>query len=137
MTEPTNDEKKIEYTPFGEKIADDESYSENIKLNTRYHKEDNSFNSAEVQLKNYDVNIPLKIGKGDDAKNSVVWHVITYTLTIYSCIVAALLIIDIMLTGGKNCLTTVKDSWATFTPIITLSLGYMFGKKENEKEGNP
>ncbi|BAO36724.1 TPA: hypothetical protein ACGD8A_000719 [Serratia marcescens] len=76
--------------------------------------------------------IPDKIGKGDDAKNSVVWHVITYSLTIYSCIVAALLVIDVLNNGGQSALNIVKDSWAVFTPIITLSLGYMFGKKEDD-----
>lgn len=76
--------------------------------------------------------IPDKIGKGDDAKNSVVWHVITYSLTIYSCIVAALLVIDVFSNGGQSALNIVKDSWAVFTPIITLSLGYMFGKKEDD-----
>lgn len=78
-------------------------------------------------------NIPDKIGKGDDAKNSVVWHVITYSLTIYSCIVAALLVIDVLNNGGQSALDIVKDSWAIFTPIITLSLGYMFGKKEDDR----
>ncbi|WP_234006081.1 MULTISPECIES: hypothetical protein [Cronobacter] len=76
--------------------------------------------------------IPDKIGKGDDAKNSVVWHVITYSLTIYSCIVASLLVIDVLRNGGASALNIVKDSWAVFTPIITLSLGYMFGKKEDD-----
>lgn len=79
-----------------------------------------------------DESIPDKIGKGDDAKNSVVWHVITYSLTIYSCIVAALLVIDVVNNGGSSSLTIVKDSWAIFTPIITLTLGYMFGKKEDD-----
>lgn len=83
-----------------------------------------------------DDNIPGKIGKGDDAKNSVVWHVITYSLTIYSCIVAALLVIDIVGNDGKSALTIVKDSWAIFTPIITLSLGYMFGKNEESKHSS-
>ena len=134
MTESSDDGKIINYSTIEENGANDESNDEDIKLKTRYNQGDESFNSSEGQLKTYEVNIPHKIGKGEDAKNSVVWHVITYTLTIYSCIVAALLIIDVMLTGGKNCLATVKDSWAAFTPIITLSLGYMFGKKGNEKE---
>jgi len=87
--------------------------------------------SVAVRKKGED-SIPDKIGKGDDAKNSVVWHVITYSLTIYSCIVAALLVIDVLRNGGESALDIVKDSWAVFTPIITLSLGYMFGKKEDD-----
>lgn len=88
----------------------------------------------EISFSKTDENITDKIGTGDDAKNSVVWHVITYSLTIYSCIVASLLVIDVVNNGGKSALTIVKDSWAIFTPIITLSLGYMFGKKEDENK---
>lgn len=88
----------------------------------------------EISSSKADENITKKIGTGDDAKNSVVWHVITYSLTIYSCIVAALLVIDVVNNKGHSALTIVKDSWAIFTPIITLSLGYMFGKKEDESK---
>lgn len=88
----------------------------------------------EISFSKTEDNITNKIGTGDDAKNSVVWHVITYSLTIYSCIVAALLVIDVVNNDGKSALTIVKDSWAIFTPIITLSLGYMFGKKEDENK---
>lgn len=85
---------------------------------------------------NDDPGIKKIIGEGEDAKNSVVWHVITYSLTIYSCVVSSLLVIDVLKTGGDNGLLIVKDSWAIFTPIITLSLGYMFGKKENSDDKN-
>lgn len=80
-----------------------------------------------------------KIGKGEDAKSSVVWFVITFTLTLYGCIIAAMIIVDILNNKGVNILSNLKESWAVFTPIITLSLGYMFGKqsettKENGKQ---
>lgn len=69
-----------------------------------------------------------KIGTGDDAKSSVVWFVITFTLTLYACLIAVLVIVDIFNNKGVNILENIKESWAIFTPIITLSLGYMFGK---------
>lgn len=71
-----------------------------------------------------------KIGTGDDAKSSVVWFVITFTLTLYACLIAVLVIVDIFNNKGVNILENIKESWAIFTPIITLSLGYMFGKVE-------
>ncbi|EIX9647801.1 hypothetical protein ML090_005148 [Klebsiella pneumoniae] len=77
-----------------------------------------------------------KIGKGEDAKSSVVWFVITFTLTLYGCIIAAMIIVDILNNKGVNILSNLKESWAVFTPIITLSLGYMFGKQsETKKDG--
>lgn len=74
-----------------------------------------------------------KIGTGDDAKSSVVWFVITFTLTLYACLVAVLVIIDIYNNNGVNVLNNIKESWAVFTPVITLSLGYMFGKAESSR----
>lgn len=77
-----------------------------------------------------------KIGKGDDAKSSVVWFVITFTLTLYGCVIAAMIIVDILKNGGVNILDNIKESWAVFTPVITLSLGYMFGKQSENPEQN-
>lgn len=77
-----------------------------------------------------------KIGTDEDAKNSVVWYVITFTLTLYACVLAILIIVDIFDNGGKNILTNIKESWNIFTPILTLAMGYMFGKRskdENQK----
>lgn len=77
-----------------------------------------------------------KIGRGEEAKSSVVWFVITFTLTLYACITSAMIIVDIFDSGGKNILNNIKESWVVFSPIITLSLGYMFGKNsalENEQ----
>lgn len=75
-----------------------------------------------------------KIGTGDDAKSSVVWFVITFTLTLYACIISSMVIVDIFNNKGVNILNNVKESWAVFTPVITLSLGYMFGKAEIHKQ---
>jgi len=74
-----------------------------------------------------------KIGTGEDAKSSVVWFVITFTLTLYACLISVLIIIDIYNNNGVNVLDNIKESWGVFTPIITLSLGYMFGKAENAR----
>lgn len=140
MTEGTEGKNKVTFDSSAmssPEVGSEKSIPESIGANNKpTYESGEEIRSGGETKKNYDTNIPWKIGKGDDAKNSVVWHVVTYSLTIYSCIVAALLVIDVMLTGGKNSLSVVKDSWATFTPIITLSLGYMFGKKENDQAEN-
>lgn len=73
--------------------------------------------------------ITRTIGRGEDAKNSVIWHVIFTTFCIFSCIVSSLLIIDLYRTKGSGSLRIVKEIWSIFTPILTLSLGYMFGSE--------
>ena len=78
--------------------------------------------------------ITKTIGSGDNAKNSVIWHVISTTFCIFSCIVAAMFVIDVLNNNGKGILQIVKDVWSIFTPILTLSLGYMFGKEEVKQE---
>lgn len=78
--------------------------------------------------------ITKTIGSGDNAKNSVIWHVISTTFCIFSCIVAAMFVIDVVNNNGRGILQIVKDVWSIFTPILTLSLGYMFGKEETKKD---
>ncbi|MCH9408891.1 hypothetical protein [Pantoea agglomerans] len=74
--------------------------------------------------------IAKTIGEGENAKNSVVWKVITYTFYMYSAIIAILIVNDICRYGGINCVDIAKETWSTYSPILTLSLGYMFGKKD-------
>lgn len=76
--------------------------------------------------------IAQHIGEGDNAKDSVVWFVITKIFYIYSIIILILLINDICRFSGVNCLNIIHDTWATYSPILTLSLGYMFGRKEKK-----
>ncbi|MBV1823391.1 hypothetical protein [Komagataeibacter oboediens] len=78
--------------------------------------------------------ITKTIGRGEDAKNSVIWHVIFTTFCIFSCATASLLIIDLFKTKGDRSLQIVKDIWSIFTPIITLSLGYMFGSDSMKRK---
>lgn len=91
-----------------------------------------SFNSANrgAALSN---SIAQVIGEGDNAKNSVVWKIITYTLYMYSYVITVMMGNDIFRYGGVNCIDIIKDTWATYSPILTLSLGYMFGKREKKE----
>ncbi|MBY5256404.1 hypothetical protein ACX3OY_17605 [Citrobacter farmeri] len=73
------------------------------------------------------------IGEGENAKNSVVWKIITYTLYMYTAVIIILMGNDIFRYGGVNCVNIIKDIWATYSPILTLSLGYMFGKRDKKE----
>ena len=68
------------------------------------------------------------IGRDSDAQNSVVWLVISKTLN-WSWWVALILIInDLIRNDGSNSVEIIKSIFGVFIPIITLSLGYLFGK---------
>lgn len=77
-------------------------------------------------------NIANVIGRGDDAKNSVIWRLINSIIIIYSLVILVLIINDIWHNKGSGAIKIIKETWDTFTPLLTLSLGYMFGKRERE-----
>ena len=82
--------------------------------------------------------ITKQIGTGDNAKDSFVW------LTLRSCFwIAGLASISVFIMNiiafckgsvyeEKEFINSLKDLWSIFTPIITLALGYAFGKRENK-----
>lgn len=76
------------------------------------------------------------IGKGDDAKNSIVWIIIRWSLIIPSGI-TVLYFITMWIVYLYNLDFAVQVSqirehilkvWAVFSPLITLALGYIYGK---------
>ncbi|WP_311218938.1 hypothetical protein [Escherichia coli] len=75
--------------------------------------------------------IAKTIGEGENAKNSIVWKIITYTLYMYSAIIFILCVYDLWNNNGQGCIDIIKETWSTFSPLLTLSLGYMFGKRED------
>ncbi|MFV3406360.1 hypothetical protein ACNFIC_20775 [Pseudomonas sp. NY15463] len=70
------------------------------------------------------------IGKGDQAKDSVVWYLITRMVRWSAIFTLVLFGVDIYYNKGVNCLDLMKQCWGTFAPIITLAMGYLFGKRE-------
>lgn len=72
------------------------------------------------------------IGKGDEAKDSVVWYLITRLVRISLWLTLILFAVDIWYEKGKNCLEILKQVWSVFAPVITLALGYLFGKRERQ-----
>lgn len=72
------------------------------------------------------------LGTGDNAKNSIVYIVIKYCFwtAIIICILIALNCWFFQNDDNKSINLThdIKIIWEIVTPIITLALGYLFGK---------
>lgn len=89
-------------------------------------------NSKKVAGNPSEGSIPSHIGTGEDAKNSFIWISIRWSFGIGALLTVGLLYISIF---GSNCtkndlLTDVKAAWGIFLPVITLALGYAFGKQK-------
>lgn len=73
--------------------------------------------------------IAQHIGTGQNAKDSFIWMTITWSLSIASSISVAFFLVDLCSDGSSlDTMDNIKNTWAIFTPIITLALGYAFGK---------
>ena len=68
-----------------------------------------------------------QIGSGEHAQNSIVYRTILWSFVGGGLLSVAS--IGLAAYGGKpNPLSEIKDVWSIFIPIITLALGYLFGK---------
>lgn len=82
------------------------------------------------------------IGKGEEAKNSIVWIIIRWSLIIPSGITAlyfiTMWIIYALYANPEVQVSQVRENilkiWAIFSPLITLALGYIYGKSGTEPE---
>lgn len=78
--------------------------------------------------------ITEQIGTGDDAKHSIIWTTIRWCFIIASAITAIVFIFlgVAFFSGNTDEINELKrfipTVWSIFTPIITLALGYAFGK---------
>lgn len=69
------------------------------------------------------------IGTGENAKNSIVWMTITWSFFIASTL-SILLFSLVVAEKDFNYIGEIKGVWSIFIPIITLALGYAFGKSK-------
>jgi hypothetical protein len=69
------------------------------------------------------------IGTGENAKNSIVWMTITWSFFIAS-VLSLLFFALVVAEKNFNYLENIKSVWSIFIPIITLALGYAFGKSK-------
>lgn len=73
--------------------------------------------------------IAENIGTGDEAKNSIVWMTITWSFVIAG-IMSLLLFSLVVAEKDFTYLAEIKSVWSIFVPLITLALGYAFGKNQ-------
>ncbi|WP_279143183.1 hypothetical protein [Photobacterium phosphoreum] len=74
--------------------------------------------------------IGKEIGTGQNAKDSFIWMTIRWSFIAASTLSLIVTIKLLFLTSEFNVqmLNSLADIWSIFTPIITLALGYAFGK---------
>ena len=71
--------------------------------------------------------VTQQIGSGEHALNSIVYRTILWSFIGGGLLSTA--IVAIALTRGSTSpFTDVKEVWSIFAPLITLALGYLFGK---------
>ncbi|WP_022944641.1 hypothetical protein [Pseudoalteromonas ruthenica] len=71
------------------------------------------------------------IGTGKNAKDSFIWMTITWSFYVASGL-SLLIFINELVTPSETSgiLSSVAEIWSIFVPIISLALGYAFGKGE-------
>lgn len=72
------------------------------------------------------------IGTGPHAINSIVWITIRWTLIIGALVTLALFLRPVYCGSDYpgSLIEDVKTTWSIFLPIVTLALGYIFGKSK-------
>jgi hypothetical protein len=70
------------------------------------------------------------IGGGENAKNSFIWVTIRWSFLIGGLTTLALCLRPVYCQAEfqGSLLEDIKSAWAIFMPVITLALGYSFGK---------
>lgn len=70
-----------------------------------------------------------KMGTGENAKNSIVWMTITWSFSIATAL-SLLFFSLVVFHKDFSYLESIKSVWSLFIPLITLALGYAFGKSK-------
>ena len=71
--------------------------------------------------------VTQQIGSGEHALNSIVYQTILWSFIGGGLLSAA--VVAVALTRASTTpFADVKDIWSIFAPLITLALGYLFGK---------
>ncbi|MBC3336612.1 hypothetical protein HU732_09935 [Pseudomonas proteolytica] len=73
--------------------------------------------------------ITQTIGTGDNAKNSIVWMTITWSFVVAGAL-SLLLFALVVAEKDFKYVQEIKSVWSVFIPLITLALGYAFGKNQ-------
>ncbi len=91
--------------------------------------EDSISKSSAITDKHLIGKIATQIGTGQNAKDSFIWMTITWSFYISTGLSLALFVKSCFVESSDvDVMSYIKDVWSIFTPIITLALGYAFGK---------
>jgi hypothetical protein len=71
--------------------------------------------------------VTQQIGSGEHAQNSIVYRTILWSF-IGGGLLSGASVAIALVKGSSSVLSEVKDVWSIFAPLITLALGYLFGK---------
>lgn len=74
--------------------------------------------------------IAKTIGAGDNAKNSIIWISIRWSFILGALTTFAVYLRPVYCQADYpgSLIEDMKSVWGVFVPIITLALGYIFGK---------
>jgi hypothetical protein len=70
------------------------------------------------------------LGQGDDARNSLVYLTILWSFVAGAAITGLVILLVTIHNKGEShdIVQDIRNIWAIFVPLITLALGYAFGK---------
>ncbi|MGP1224154.1 hypothetical protein [Serratia sp. CY38905] len=80
--------------------------------------------------------IAEQIGTGEHARDSFIWMTLKYCFYLGATFSICIMLAYFHFVFDKNdpdkidIVSALKDVWSIFTPILTLALGYAFGKRE-------
>lgn len=80
--------------------------------------------------------IAAQIGTGEHARDSFIWTTLKYCFYLGAIFSICIILAYFHFVFNENepdkidVVAALKDVWSIFTPILTLALGYAFGKRE-------
>lgn len=83
--------------------------------------------------------IAKEIGTGEHAKDSFIWMTLKYCFYLGATLSAGMMLAYFHYVFDRNdpdkidIIAALKDVWSIFTPILTLALGYAFGKRDRNE----
>lgn len=83
--------------------------------------------------------IAAQIGTGEHARDTFIWMTLRYCFNLGACFSLGIMaafgyyVIAEKQPDKIDIISNLKDVWSIFTPIITLALGYAFGKRERNQ----
>lgn len=92
---------------------------------------------SKAELSPFISKITEQIGKGDDAKHSIIWLTIKFSFVTAGAFTALSFVFLIIayINNDESQIDSMQrfimSLWSIFSPLITLSLGYAFGKDKN------